>query len=639
MALFSFPVNSRTAAVPALVAALLGLTAWLYLPALHGPFLHDDFSNVVVLRLPELSWSRLMDVAFALESGWLRRPVAALSFALNHYVGGPGPWSYKLVNLALHLALGVILFTLGGRLLRLVDHGAPPARAWVVALLAAAFWLLHPIQVSTAAYVVQRMTQLAALFMALGLLAYTVGRHRLARNRPGGIWIMAAGLATCLPLATLSKENGVLLPLYVLLIEAVAFAGHRRDLRRSRALRWVLGLLVVLPLTVAAGYFLTHLEHFLTNPGRPFTAWERLLGQGPILLFYLRLLLLPSLREFGLFHDDIPLHTEADWVTLGAWGIVLGMIFVAWRWRRRAPVLALGIGWFFVGHLLESTLLPLEPVYEHRNYLPSFGPLLALAYYLLHPALTATLPARRFAAAGLLALFAAVTFLRSEEWSSTERFFEAEARHHPDSVRARLALAHYFRATGNLGRALSELDRTARLDPAEASLPVVRLFFLCGSGRPTSGILARAEETVRTARYRGYLHPTLTALVGEIRAGRCPEVPPVGVFRITSLVLDNQRLQDQIPVADLYFLRSHLLIAGGRLADALVEAEEAIRRQPDWIEPLLLKADLALALGDRQRVGEALRQMQAADELSWRDYRHYIEQIRARGDGTEEAPG
>ncbi|MCY0536413.1 hypothetical protein, partial [Klebsiella pneumoniae] len=45
--------------------------------------------------------------------------------------------------------------------------------------------------------------------------------------------------------------------------------------------------------------------------------------------------------------------------------------------RKRAPSIPAGWFFFLVAHLVESSFLPLEMYYEHRNYLPSFGLLLA----------------------------------------------------------------------------------------------------------------------------------------------------------------------------------------------------------------------------------------------------------------------
>ena len=118
--------------------------------------------------------------------------------------------AFKAVNLALHLACGVVLFALTRALAGLrVDARA----ARTAALLACALWLLSPLLVSTVLYTVQRMAQLATLFSLAGLLCYVHGRRRGSRAA------VAAAFGLCWPLAALSKENGALLPLLALLVE------------------------------------------------------------------------------------------------------------------------------------------------------------------------------------------------------------------------------------------------------------------------------------------------------------------------------------------------------------------------------------------------------------------------------------
>ncbi len=53
--------------------------------------------------------------------------------------------------------------------------------------------------------------------------------------------------------------------------------------------------------------------------------------------------------------------------------------------RRRYPLLLLAVLFFLVGHSMESTLIPLEMVYEHRNYLPGMLVCLALAAVIVLP--------------------------------------------------------------------------------------------------------------------------------------------------------------------------------------------------------------------------------------------------------------
>src|SRR5699024_6855887 len=160
------------------------------------------------------------------HSGPLHRPVSMLSFLANATTTGLDAFPFKLTNLAIHLLCGVIIHALLRRLLQRDKHLAPYAP--IAALAVTALWLLHPMQVSTVLYIVQRMAQLAALFMLLGLLAYVIGRQALldGRRKTGLAWLFLA-VPTATLLAMLSKENGALTPLLCGVIEWVYYQPDR----------------------------------------------------------------------------------------------------------------------------------------------------------------------------------------------------------------------------------------------------------------------------------------------------------------------------------------------------------------------------------------------------------------------------
>ena len=202
-----------------LLWALLALTAAVYWPGLAGPLVLDDFENLkplVDMHSGAISWQ---EVVFGSSVGVGGRPVAMLSFVLNWQTSAGEIWSLKHTNLAIHLMCGALLFWLSGRLLA-EPLSAVPTHRWWLALLVASLWLLAPMQVSTVLYVVQRMAQLATLFVLAGLLCYVTGRQQLTKRRRLGIALMCLCFVLFWPLATLSKQNGALLPLLALLFLA-----------------------------------------------------------------------------------------------------------------------------------------------------------------------------------------------------------------------------------------------------------------------------------------------------------------------------------------------------------------------------------------------------------------------------------
>lgn len=411
-----------------------------FLPGLDGPFLHDDYANIPQVRVGPATLDAALDVAVRNESGLLRRPLSNLSFAANYWTGGLDPWGYKLTNLVIHGLCGWLVFLLALEVLALLRVESTPAGRRGVALGAAALWLLHPLQVSTVLYVVQRMAQLSALFTfaALWCLARWLNSGDFSWRRAG---LAASGYVAFTTLALASKENGALVPLLGAVLIFLWWARRPPEPLAAPALRAFLWAGVLAPLLAGAAILALFPDFVLGGyVARAFGPGERLLTQATVLWFYLRLFFVPYLPWMGLYLDDYPVHGPADitaWLAVAAWGIAVGVAL--WQ-RKQRPVLAFTVLWFLAAHALESTLLPLEMVYEHRNYLALFGPALGVSVAAAWLARRAAFIPRPAWAIPLLALFG-LTLHRAHTWSSADLFTVTEYRHHPDSFRALLGEA------------------------------------------------------------------------------------------------------------------------------------------------------------------------------------------------------
>jgi len=478
-----------------LILGLLLLTIFVYYPGLSGDYMFDDMENLLKnksLDMASLDLESLQKAAFSSNSGMLRRPVSMGSFALNRYFFGIAPYSHKVVNLVIHLVTGLLLYLLGRAIMRShlqFSESRLPATAinWIP-LVVAGLWLVHPLNLSSVLYIVQRMTSLAALFTATGTLLYVYGRHRMRTGRHG-FSLVLTGLLLCGGLAVFSKENGILLPVFMLLLEMTLFRFQNSTGQPDRRVVLFFLLIVVLPALLAIAYLLVEPARFLNYGSRDFTLQERLLTEGRVLVFYLKMIVMPSISELGLFHDDIRVsHGLLDppstlWSLLflaGLLGAALGMI-------KRLPLVSLGILWFFAGHLLESTLLPLEIAHEHRNYLADFGILLAVTSAIAQAPLKRLAPLIHTGLPLLfLALFASTTRLRSMEWSDNINHAVYEARHHPESFRSVFSAGRIHARLAINGRqdsaatAFTYLEKAASIDPAGImpAVTMIRLSYL-----------------------------------------------------------------------------------------------------------------------------------------------------------------
>ncbi|MEO8742968.1 MAG: hypothetical protein ABI365_07235 [Lysobacteraceae bacterium] len=467
----------------------LVLTAILYFPGLSGSWLFDDYPNIVdnpAIHIATSSSAAWLNAMWASPATELQRPLASLSFALNDYLNGLNPWSMKATNLAIHLLNGWLLYLLLSKLVTAAGatERTEQPNTWLPALVAAA-WLLHPINVSAVLYVVQRMESLAQVFVLAGLLVYVEARIRQQQERAGAPMRLWLGVPVCMALGIASKESAVMLPLYALLLEFMVFREVRHG--RTGVLAFFTGFLVI-PGLIGATWLLHSGLLGSAYAHQAFSLGERLLTEPRVLVDYVLWTLLPAPGFFSFYRDDYLVSTSLwqPWTTLPAMALLAALLVAAWLLRRRRPLAALGIAWFFAAHVLTATVIPLELVFEHRNYFASTGLLLA-AFDLLLPradTIARLAPIRVALVCSVVALAALSLSLRARVWGNPVTFAVTEAARHPLSPRATYDLGRIYvvlsgyRADSPLvPRAIAALDAAAAV-PSSRILPEVALIML-----------------------------------------------------------------------------------------------------------------------------------------------------------------
>ncbi len=428
---------------------VLAAAGWAYFPGLTGTFLFDDWKNLELIaqagRLDNLH--NLLDYLLSGFASPLGRPVAMASFLFDARSWPAPPFHFKATNVAIHLLNGLLLYRLLLALPEIAERDK--SESWKPALLAAALWLLHPLWVSSVLYVVQRMTLLAATFVLLALLSYVKARHALAVGRPAMAGVLLWGVFGLVGImGVLSKENAALLPLFVVVIDLALFNRGSPSVqpRWVHLWRW---LYIRLPMMLLLIYLAGRIpELFSGQPLRDgYTAGGRFLTQGRVVVHYLSQLLIPATHSSGLFSDQISASKSLlqPLSTLWGWLAVLALAAWGWRQRDRRPLLALGILFFLAGHLLESTVVPLELAFEHRNYLPAIFLFAWPAGWLTMPGQ----PGRRWLAVFVVAVFALSTWSRANLWGKPFQQALVWYQEAPDSIRAQVLLAGRWLETGN----------------------------------------------------------------------------------------------------------------------------------------------------------------------------------------------
>ena len=470
------------------MASLMLLVLLVYWPGLSGPFLLDDPHNISenpAIQVDQWTLEAVREAATAYGSRLPHRPISTLSLAVDHWLWDGEVFGFKLTNLLIHLLNTLLIFVLSVQLFRLMsDRGS---HSWSIGagLVIAAVWAIHPLQVSTVLYVVQRMEMLAVTFILLSLIAYIRARCRLIEGVAGSsLWGGLAGLFTVL--AVFSKETGVLAPLFMLTLELVVFRFACADDRSARRLKFGFLALVGAYVLVYLGWLVPeHIgpDRFLH---RDFSWDERLLTQLRVLPMYLGWILLPISDHYLFYYDHFSasrslLHPVTT--LLGA-GLLLVLAIFGWVMRERSPLIALGVFWFFIAHALTSNVFSLELVFEHRNYLAVFAVLLVLAGLLKFLPVPSSRTAS-FALCGALVLgLALISGIRSATWGGELNLATHHVELNPNSARAGLDLAEiyldYSDGYGNspfASMAVAEFERVAGL-PKSSLVPDQALILL-----------------------------------------------------------------------------------------------------------------------------------------------------------------
>lgn len=658
-----------------LLVGLLLVVGLVYWPGLSGPWLFDDFSNIRgndFLRVGTLDWQSLRGAAGSRAAGPLGRPVAYVSFALDHYVhGDASPYAYKAVNLLIH-GVNVLLVAalLAGVFTRLAARQVLPVRLAAPAALAlTTLWALHPIQISSVLYVVQRMTSLSATFTLAALLCWlrarrgfaaeaapTAGAHGVgaasaanhhspthpvgaasAANHPPGRgwpaagWLLAGGVFWALGLLT--KETAALLPLYALLLDRVLYPDSpwwQRWRRIPPAAR-----LALLLAGLAAVFGLAAWHYAPGYAGRPFTLTERVLTQARVLWFYVGLAALPRIDAFGLHHDDIALSTGllTPWTTLPALLGLAGFGLLAWRCTDRRPLVGLGIAWFLAGHALESTVVPLEIAHEHRNYLPLLGLLLAAGGTLLAAELPRRLPAALAVAAGVT--FAATTALRADQWGDELGMSRYEALHHPASAQAHSNLAVDLVWRGAYVQARQHLEKAMELAPWEVGYPMNLVAAYRIERLEPPAELANVIDALTRAEPMSAYASSVLRRYSECLKDACPYMAPEVSGWLEAYLASGRPTFDRSYV---HFLLGRAYVQQGRIQDALNAFQRAYDLDPRYLHPLFEQANIMLALHQWDTAAMVLDSIRATNERAYQRLDTQIGQLEAAiAKGREQA--
>ncbi len=559
---------------PAIFAVALAITVACYAPGVTGSYHFDDAPNLA--GLAEVGGFQ-SGISFITEgtSGPLGRPISLMTFAGQAYAWPDSPETFLKTNVAIHLLNGALVLWL----LTLISRarGSAQDHGQVVAALGSTIWLLLPILASSSLLIIQRMATLSATFMLAGLVSYLASRI-LAQRRPVvGLMAMTASIGAGTALAVLTKETGALLPAYALVIECTLLSRPKRI--TTRLWRLWRSTVLALPCVILAIYVIAQVQYsdpMITRRG--FDAGDRFLTQLHILWHYLRQSFVPEITQLGPFHDDQQVYTT--WFTIQSGLVVLSWVAIATSalyLRKRYPLYSFAVAWFLAGHFLESTFLPLELYFEHRNYMPLIGPCMAIAAAVVAshkkcPKIVVTL------VSAYTATLAITLYSFTSLWGSPALAAEMWSIHKPESRRATQYLSEQLQITGDYGTAQRVLSSYSERHPNDAGvrLQVLGLSCITNSGEPDALVTHMLNELTATS-FSHALSGSLHTMHRLLRDGHCQSLDNATIYMLARALAQNPNFTAHPIVGhNLHILMAELMIEERDLETTMMHIERAL---------------------------------------------------------------
>jgi tetratricopeptide (TPR) repeat protein len=610
------------------IAAGLGIVALLaYANSFTGEFALDN--KLIILQDPRLTAFTAEHLRQVFSEGYwwpnitseLYRPLTTLSYLFNYSVlgNGPAPVGYHVVNFVLHWANAVLLFALIRRISGSVKVGA----------IAAVLFAVHPIAVESITNVVGRADLLVTCCVLLGAHFYLRAAAGPARIR----WLLA--LAAVSTVGVLCKEDGVMILGFILLYDFVyrwldlkGTAGTRLHLIwKNFVLRsyWAfLPMLLVFAFTRHKFTVETSIpwQYFVDNPIARATPFQGFMTAMKVQGAYLMLLFWPAHLTCDYSYDHVPLYGEdgtgqdaAAWISLG---IVLALLFLAWRLRRQSKELSFGI-LLYAGMMLPTANIMTvigSIMAERFVYLPMIGFVLVAArgFDRLGQWLEKQFsgqPRIRSAVYFAPVAFAAAalgvrTHVRNEDWKNELALWTSAVKVAPDSFKTHKNLAEsYFNADSTekgLDAAIVEAEKSlAILNRPDIDQHIERrdltLFFELGSYYGLKARLCRTRGAIDDTKKYDEKAVAIYRRAVEVNKWVDQESNRIRLAR-------GARPEDMHPAGrhDIYRNLALTLCDLGRYGEALENIRASIRLAPSDPSPWFISAGCLRVLN---RPGEA----------------------------------
>jgi len=560
-----------------------------------SPFIFDDHPNIrenPYVRITNFDLKQLYNAGF--KSPNARRPVANISFALNYYLGKYHVAGYHIVNIIVHLVNGILVYFLALIIFKQASHtrdrkilqirtGSIPLMSFFAALI----FITHPVQSQSVTYIVQRMNSMAAMFYLCSLLFYIYGRLVRIKWQQ---WALFGGCLLSWILAIGCKEIAATLPLIILLYEWYFIQDLKTDWIRQN-IKCVAGLCAVFCLMIFIFLGKNPVDNILASyAGRDFTLLERVLTQPRIVVFYISLLFCPLPSRLNLLHFFTTSHAlTAPLTTLFSLLVIFSLLGFAIYIAKKQRLISFFILWFFINLIIESSVIGLEMVFEHRLYLPMFG-FAALSAYFLFGVLSKQQSGAIAVSVIVILSFAAATYARNSAWQDETTLLSDIISKNPQSHRAHNNLGVVLNRQGRTKEAMDHYYQALRIKPYHTDAHYNLGNALDNQGRKKEA-MDHFLQVLRITPDHTDTHNNLGVILNEL--GRKKEA--VDHFL--------QALKKNPGHEEAHYNLGNALNEQGRKKEAMNHYYQALRIKPDYVDA---RNNLGLALMNQGRLDQAV---------------------------------
>ena len=563
------------------------IIAVVYSNTLRSPFIFDDTANIVNnphIRVTKLTREAIKNAGFKGEVA--NRPVANISFALNYYFHRYNLTGYHLVNILIHITSCLLLYFFVKNTLSLPTLRSRYKHYEWMSFFAALVWGVHPLHIQSVTYIVQRMNSLAAMFYLASMLFYVKARLIEGKRIK---WLLLGSSALAGLLAIGSKENAAMLPVFIFLYEWYFFQSLDCSWLKQHRFR-IAGVLLALALftflflhTEASQMVLSLYKY------QHFTLKERVLTEFRVVIYYISLLIFPHPSRLNLDYDFPLSHSLVDPITtLLSMLTIAGLIVAAIYITKKNRLLSYCILWFLGNIVIESSVIGLAIIFEHRTYLPSMlVSVLAVAVVFRY---IASKHLRIGLISVLVVVFSVWTYDRNKVWGHEVIFWKDCVTKSPNKARPRNELAAALQGIGRLEEAVGHYEQALRINPDYLEAHIGLGVILRHQGKLKDAI-AHYEEALR------------------IDNKFIPAYYNIGIILLNQGMIKEaftkfeETVQINPDFAEGYYTLGYVCMGEGRFEKAIGYFKEALRKSPSFAEA---HNNLGVILRRQGNVNEAI---------------------------------